>query len=312
MRTTYCLIYAFAGFRTKRIELTFLKCHSVKSLLTPAEANRNPGHEERSLIKLRRRVQGYVLALENIIAAEEYNGPDHEQLLTLNVEELVAYAIHSGVNAINHAYKPIFQLPRDRPNPRPSCVSHFLPNVIRNRRWNLLDSLATDLFYGKVCCGQYTISNEPDSNGIRELTRLPRSLLEDWHETASLHRFSPAPHKLAIYPVYRKKCSEWKIPPPTDAYHPGPSKAPAVAAAAAARAPAATDRAHDDRSREVEAERRRSASAPSSDRTTSQPRRPQVYSCFRNPRPQTATQEMEHQDSDRHRSRSDHEQDTRS
>ena len=78
MCTTYCLIYAFAGFRTKRIELTFLKCYSVKSLLTPAEANRNPGHKERSLIRLRQRVEGYVLALENIIEAEEYNGQDHE------------------------------------------------------------------------------------------------------------------------------------------------------------------------------------------------------------------------------------------
>ena len=289
-----------------------MKCYSVKSLLTPAEANRNPGHEERSLIKLRRRVQGYVLALENIIEAEEYNGQDHEQLLTLTVEELVAYAIFSGVNTINHANKPIFQLPRDRPNPRLSCVSHFLPNIIRNRRWSLLDSLATDLFYGKVCCGRYTISNEPNSNGIRELTRLARILLEDWHETASLHRFSPAPRRLAVYPVYRKKCSEWKIPSPTDAYHPGPSKTPAAAAAAAAGAPAATDRAHDDRSREVEAEGRRSASAPSSDRTTSQPRRSQVFSCFRNPRPHAATQETEHRDSDRHRSRSDHERDTRS
>ena len=94
----------------------------------------------------------------------------------------------------------------------------------------------------------------------------------------------------------------------TDAYHPGPSKA----AAAAAGAPAATDRAHDDQSQEVEAEGRRSASAPSSDRTTSQPRRSQVFSRFQNPRPHAATQETEHQDSDRHRSHSDHEQDTRS
>ena len=97
MYAAYCLIYAFAGFRTKRIELTFLKCYSVKSLLRPAEASRNPGHEERSLLKLQRRVEGYVLALENIIEAEEYNGKDHEKLLTLTVEELVAYAILSGV-----------------------------------------------------------------------------------------------------------------------------------------------------------------------------------------------------------------------
>ena len=285
-----------------------MKCHSVKSLLTPAEAYRNPGHEERSLIKLRRRVKGYVLALENIAEAEEYNGEDHEQLLTLTVEELVAYAIHSGVSTINHAFKPIFQLPGDRPDPRPSCVSHFLPNVIRDRRWNLLDSLATDLFYGRVCCGRYTICDEPDPNGNKELTRLARSLLEDWHETAPLNRFSPAPCKLAVYPVYRKKCSEWRITPPTDAYQPGPSKAPA----AAARAPAATVRAPDNRSREVEAEGRRSASAPLSDRTTSQPRRPHVYSSFWNPRPRTAAQDMEHWDPDRHRSRSDHERDTRS
>ena len=246
MHTTYCLIYAFAGFRTKRIELTFLKCYSVKSLLTPAETSRNPGHEERSLIKLRRRVEGYVLALENIIATEEYNGQDQEKLLTLTVEELVAYAIFSGVNTINHANKPIFQQLGDQPSARPSCVSHFLPNIIRDRRWTLLDNLATDLFYGKVCCERYTISD-------RELTRLARILLEDWHETTSLNRFSPAPRKLAVYPVYRKKCSVWRIPPPTDVYCPGPSRIPAVAAgaaAAAAGAPAATSRARDDRSRE--------------------------------------------------------------
>ena len=62
----------------------------------------------------------------------------------------------------------------------------------------------------------------------------------------------------------------------------------------------------------MEAEGQRSASAPSSDRTTSQPRRSQVFSCFRNPRPHAATQETEHRDFDRHRSRSDHERDTRS
>ena len=217
MYAAYCLIYAFAGFRTKRIELTFLKCYSVKSLLTPAEANRNPGHEERSLLKLQRRVEGYVLALENIIEAEEYNGKDHEKLLTLTVEELVAYAILSGVNTINHANKPIFQLLVNQPSARPSCVSHFLPNIIRDRRWTLLDNLATDLFHRKVCCERYTISDE------EELTRLARILLEDWHETSSLNKFQPAPRRLAVYPVYRKKCSVWKIPPPTDAYCPGPS-----------------------------------------------------------------------------------------
>ena len=306
MHTTYCLIYAFAGFRTKRIELTFLKCYNVKSLLTRDEASRNPSHEQRSLIKLQRRVEGYVLALENIVAAEEYNGRDHEKLITLTVEELVAYAILSGINTINHANKPVFQLLTNQPSARPSCVSHFLPNIIRDRRWTVLDNLATDLFHGKVCCERYTITDEV------ELARLARILLEDWHETAPLNGFSPAPRKLAIYPVYRKKCLVWRIAPPTEAYHPGPPKIPARAAPAAAGASATPSRARDDRSREVEAEGRRSASAPSSDRTTSQPRRSQVFSCFRNPRPHAATQETEHRDPDRHRSRSDHERATRS
>ena len=258
MHTTYCLIYAFSGFRTKRIELTFLKCYNVKSLLTRDEASRNPSHEQRSLIKLQRRVEGYVLALENIIAAEEYNGRDHEQLITLTVEELVAYAILSGVNTINHANKPVFQLLTNQPSARPSCVSHFLPNIIRNRRWTLLDSLATDLFHGKVCCERYTITDDV------ELARLARILLEDWHETAPLSGFSPAPRRLAVYPVYRKKCLVWRIAPPTEAYHPGPPKIPVRAAPAATGASATPSRARDDRGREVEAEGRRSASAPSS------------------------------------------------
>ena len=276
MHTTYCLTYAFAGFRTKRIELTFLKCFSHKSLLTREESNRCPDHEEHSLIKLRRRTQGYILALENFKEAEEYHGRDHEQLLTLTVEELVAYAIHAGVSTINHANKPIFQQRDDRPNPRPECVSHFLPGVIRSQRWSVLDSLATDLFYGRVCCTEYTIYDEPEPNGGRELTRLARILLEDWHEEMRLDKFSPAPRRLAVYPVYRKKCLEWGITPLTDAYLP---KAPRASSATVS-APAATVRAPDDRSREVEVEGRRSTSAHLSDRTTSQPRRPQVYSSF--------------------------------
>ena len=62
-------------------------------------------------------IEGYVLALENIKEAKEYHGRDHEQWLTLTVEELVAYAIHSGVSTINHANKPIFQDTENRPHP---------------------------------------------------------------------------------------------------------------------------------------------------------------------------------------------------
>ena len=160
MHTTYCLTHIFAGFRTKRIELTFLECPTHEDLLTPAEQANTKG-VTRACLKLLRRAQGYVLALENVLENADYYPGDVDALLTFLVEELVACSVTAGVRAINNSQVPVFQYRSERPEAQPECISSRIPTIVQGRWWNSLENLARDLFYGRVCCLRYTIRDVP-------------------------------------------------------------------------------------------------------------------------------------------------------
>ena len=199
------------------------------------------------------------------------------------MEELVALAIHSSTRWMRRSPKPIFA---GQPSAYPPCISHHMPGIAKHRRWGSLHDLVTELYEGRTCCTRYSLVGEEQKD-------LAVFLLQEWREKADISKWQPEPRIMTVYEIYCNRCPAWRKPVPTQPCRPilpPPTVNPPSTASSSV-----------SRNEGAEADRPRTSSAHSSDRTSSSPRRHPAVS----QEPRSTVHKVEPREPDHNRSRRD-------